>query len=83
MNGRFSVFKRALTIYSVASVILAQQTTKSKTPAQEAKSGYTIMPVLIKDEGCARDYVKAQALGGLEGRKMLVDLIEYGCIKKL
>src|ERR1700678_1595745 len=75
--------KRALLFFTLTAGLYAQGQPTTESKALEPKSGYAITPVLIKDEGCARDYLKAQSLGGLEGRKMLVDLAEYGCIKKL
>ena len=44
---------------------------------------YAIRPLLFKDEGCVRDYLKAQAASGVEKRKALADLVQYGCMEKL
>jgi len=41
--------------------------------------GTTLDPVIAKDEGCARDLVKAIRTGGLDGRKRMVELVQFGC----
>jgi hypothetical protein len=43
---------------------------------------YIINPIIAVDEGCARDFMKALAAGGLELRKKTVELAAVGCIKK-
>jgi hypothetical protein len=35
--------------------------------------------LLLKDEGCARDYVRARGLAGVEKQKLLNDIETYGC----
>jgi hypothetical protein len=35
--------------------------------------------LLLRDEGCARDFVKAQALEGVEKRKLLNEIVSLGC----
>ena len=37
---------------------------------------------MIKDFGCVKDYVKAIRAEGVEKRKMLSDLVTYGCIQQ-
>jgi len=59
----------------------AKLSAKSAVPKQI--EGYSVGPLFIKDEPCVRDYAKALSLGGLEGRKMLDELLMYGCIEKL
>lgn len=40
-------------------------------------------PIVASDEGCARDFAKALKLDGLEQRKYLFDLFQYGCLERL
>jgi hypothetical protein len=40
-------------------------------------------PIVASDEGCARDFAKALKLDGLEQRKYLLDLFQYGCVERL
>jgi hypothetical protein len=65
----------------------AKEKASAKLSAKSAVSrqieGYSVGPLFIKDEPCVRDYAKALSLGGLEGRKMLDELLMYGCIEKL
>jgi hypothetical protein len=42
-------------------------------------AGFTIAPRLLKDEGCVRDYLKAQQADGLQRLKQLDELEKYGC----
>jgi hypothetical protein len=37
----------------------------------------------VAHEDCKKDYKKAQELEGLERRKMIAELIEYGCLEKV
>ena len=37
-------------------------------------------PIVLTDEGCARDYVRAFQADGVELRKRLADLQIYGCV---
>ena len=46
-------------------------------------SGYVIGSLLLKDEGCAKDALKVTQSSGLERRKLIADLIAYGCAEKL
>jgi hypothetical protein len=70
-------FRTVAALALIATAALAQQK-KTAIP----KTGFAAMPLLLKDEGCARDYAKAIAAGGLEMRKQITDLISYGCIEK-
>jgi hypothetical protein len=47
------------------------------------KEGYAISPLVIKDEGCAKDYLRAQRATGIEQRKLLAELFQYECVKQL
>src|SRR5450432_1786447 len=53
-----------------------QRTRKESGPIR----GFAVAPMVLKDEGCARDYVRAFQFEGVELRKRLVDLNTYGCI---
>ena len=56
----------------------------NKEPKLDDYSGYALLDtILIKDVGCAKDYAKARHAEGIERRKMLADLFEYGCIELL
>ena len=44
---------------------------------------YAMDTILIKDEGCARDYLKALQMEGVELRKALGDLENFGCAQAL
>ena len=44
--------------------------------------GYSVSPLVIKDEACARDYLKASSATGLELRKRMAELVTYGCMEK-
>ena len=38
-------------------------------------------PLVAKDDGCAKDLVKAAGMEGLAQRKFLADLLAYGCVR--
>jgi len=68
----------------------AEPQTKSSPPAK-AKSeaskkevkpveGFAVAPVVLADEGCTRDYVRALQSEGVELRKKLTDLQAYACV---
>lgn len=42
--------------------------------------GFAVAPMVLTDEGCARDYVRAFQFEGVELRKRLTDLETYHCI---
>jgi hypothetical protein len=73
---------RLLCIALLPLVLFCQQT--KKTPAKEKPpdSGFLISPLVFKDDGCAKDYLKAQALSGVEKRKALAEIAEYGCLEE-
>jgi hypothetical protein len=57
----------------------------SKAAAVAAKdpapvSGFAVAPMVLTDEGCARDYVRAFQAEGVEFRKRLTDLEAYKCV---
>ena len=79
-----STARRAVTLVLVGllsfTVLLAQaKATASKT--QALIQGFVWNPVVCKDFGCAEDYVKTLNASGVQRRKMLSDLVEYGCVK--
>jgi hypothetical protein len=45
--------------------------------------GYVINGLFTPDEQCARDYVRSQTLGGVEGRKLQLEIETYGCTRDL
>ena len=42
--------------------------------------GFAVAPMVLTDEGCVRDYVRAFQFEGVELRKRLTDLETYKCI---
>ena len=67
----------------------AEPQTKAKTEAKGAPQakkttgpvqGFAVAPMVLTDEGCARDYVRAFQAEGVELRKRLSDLETYHCI---
>ena len=52
------------------------QTKKETEPVQ----GFAVAPMVLTDEGCARDYVRAFQAEGVELRRRLADLETYGCV---
>lgn len=67
----------------VMPIVAQNATDKPARPPAKSQTidGYVITPTILKDAGCARDYAKALQIGGLEGRKQLAGLAEYGCIE--
>jgi hypothetical protein len=61
----------------------------SKTDVQKLKDGVkyyvsSVIPVVTVDSpGCVDDYLKMRSLAGVAQRKLLADLVETGCIRKL
>lgn len=78
MNMRFGLLCIAL----LPSVLFCQPA--NKTPAKEKpdNSGFLISPTVFKDDGCAGDFIKAQALSGVGKRKALAEIAEYGCVEE-
>jgi hypothetical protein len=68
--------KRIHVAFIIAAVAVAQPKTASRT-------GYAIAPLVLKDEGCARDYLRAIAAGGVATRKQLAELVAFGCAEKM
>jgi hypothetical protein len=86
MNGNMRLPISALVL--AGTLALYAQPAKQKPPSdktapKQSTGGYAVTPVLIKDEGCAKDYLRALSLDGLEERKGMAELYDYGCIKKL
>jgi hypothetical protein len=42
--------------------------------------GFAVAPMILSDEGCSRDYVRAFQSEGVEFRKKIADLVSYGCL---
>ena len=55
-----------------------QVRTEPATPVQ----GFAVAPMVLADEGCARDYVRAFQAEGVELRRRLADLEKYNCMDK-
>lgn len=61
----------------------AQPESKARPPAKRATEpvkGFAVAPMVLTDEGCARDYVRAFEAEGVELRNRLADLETYGCV---
>jgi hypothetical protein len=80
------IFVLAITAVIVFPVFAQKKTgTLAGTVGQvkAPKEGYAISPLVIKDEGCAKDYLRAQRAAGIEQRKLLAELFQYECVKQL
>ena len=74
--------------FVLASTPVVGQDQKGVAPKKEprpfqAPELRVVDPIVASDEGCARDFVKALKLDGLEQRKYLADLFRYGCVEQL
>jgi hypothetical protein len=69
----------AISILMFAGTLAAQQAAPKPTPPKATAAG----SLLFKDAGCVVDYLKAQASSGLEKRKALAELVQYGCVEEL
>ena len=61
----------------------AKSETKARPPTKgetDPVKGFAVAPMVLTDEGCARDYVRAFEAEGVELRKRLADLETYGCV---
>ena len=58
---------------------------KAAPHAREAEpvAGFAVAPMVLKDEGCAKDYAKSLGLEGIAQRKMFAELVQFGCAQKL
>jgi hypothetical protein len=63
-------------------VLLCQQAERTPAKQKPEDSGFLISPTIFKDDGCARDFVKAQSLSGVEKRKALAEIAQYGCVEE-
>jgi hypothetical protein len=70
---------------SSAAGLCLGQTNKAPTPKPQKDGSpletFVIAPTIAKDAACARDYVKSISTGGIEGRKLLLDLFSLECIE--
>jgi hypothetical protein len=56
----------------------------SKALAQkQLPEGYVFKAVLVKDEDCIKDVVRATQASGIEKRKQAEELVKYGCIESV
>lgn len=62
-------------------VVSAVAQTKAPKPAGKNVDGYAFGPVILKDAACARDYAKALKATGVDGRKQIAELSQYGCLE--
>ena len=79
---------RVLIVTLFATVLLGQQKKDPPRPFIPPDltlyvSGTVLGTVLVKDEGCARDYLRMLQMEGVEQRKTIVDLDRYGCVETL
>jgi hypothetical protein len=75
---------KTLMIALLCTVAQAQSTKAPPKPfVMPDLRAYVFSPLLAKDEGCAKDLVKASHLEGLELRKYLAELLTYGCVVQL
>jgi len=80
------VFLFALFVLAPAPVVCQDQNgtaPKKELRPFQAPELRVVDPIVASDEGCARDFVKALKLDGLEQRKYLTDLFRYGCVEQL
>jgi hypothetical protein len=74
---------------AIASVLAAQAPKSSPKVAPKAEekkelpTGYVLDAVLIKDEDCIKDVVRAAQASGVEQRKQTAELAKYGCIEEV
>jgi len=81
-----STTRRAVTVMFTGLLSVTALLAQAKTTAPKSKvsssEGFVVNPVVSKDFGCAEDLVKAMKASGIEQRKMLGDLIDYGCVRR-
>jgi hypothetical protein len=73
----------------LTTIAVAEAQTKAK-PGSNAEPhiekeadpvrGFALAPMVLTDEGCTRDYVRAFQFEGVELRKRITDLETYHCI---
>lgn len=71
----------ALAVITLACSVHAQTPMAATKKDSREVTGVVKAPMILKDEGCARDYVRAYEYEGVELRKRLADLNTYGCIE--
>lgn len=79
------MFRILVIAFALGSSLVAQTAKPApKVPAQkELPTGYVLDAVLIKDEGCIKDVVRAAQASGVEQRKQTEELVKYGCIENV
>ena len=88
---RGTQMRKLLFVLAITAVIVFPVFAQKKTgtlagtvgQVKAPKEGYAISPLVIKDEGCAKDYLRAQRAAGIEQRKLLAGLFQYECVKQL
>ena len=74
MNNRYNALGLAMIAATIFSAAFAQDSPKKqpKPPVEPPERLGTLKSGLVlKDEGCAKDYVRAQSLSGVAKRKLL------------
>jgi hypothetical protein len=81
-NNNGASMRLVVLVVVLCSALVPQEPKKPLKPfkAPEPPAYAVENPLLAKDEGCAKDYAKALTLEGLEQRKILADLIAFGCV---
>ena len=69
-------------VFEVKPQTKTDATKPQHQPKKETKpvQGFAVAPMILTDEGCARDYVRAFQTEGVELRKRLIDLETYRCL---
>ena len=80
------MLSRGLIVWLLACAAAFGQGATNKSGKSTAKAqsrrGYSVGGLLIiKDEGCAKDAARAMVVQGLEERKILSSMIDYGCAR--
>jgi hypothetical protein len=85
INAGYKMTKNRLgLILLFTSLAIAQnEKTNPKGSGSEPPSGYVINSMLVIDEGCIKDVIRAWQASGIERRKQVSDLVTYGCVEQL
>ena len=70
-------------LFFIGVLMCVAQTKKTPKPFVPPAPLYAIDPVISKDPGCARDFVKASLMDGVEQRKALAELVTFGCTERI
>lgn len=69
----------ALVLVAIMAGAQTKPTKPFTPPTGPIDPGWVFGGPLMKDVGCAKDFVKSEAMEGLEKRKYIAGLITYGC----